>query len=284
MRMMALPAWLKLQEASTWHQILGVTQVWRSPRTLQAFGVGLPKTGTVSLANLLSTNYRSSHEPETWILTHLLKGTTLGTDRKMTLEERIGVLRARDQLLNLNFESNFVLGLLIETLYSSFPDAKYILTIRDCYSWVNSEINQQYISSHISPWDFLYDYRYGLQRYYQPEDICLKEYNLHPLSSYFSYWAGHIKTVLDTIPHDQLLVIRTKDLSSRTNDIANFLEISFDRMMLSKSHSHRRRNKALNILDLIDKNFLEYNASIFCKDIMMEYFGSMNADKSINNF
>lgn len=90
--------------------------------------------------------------------------------------------------------------------------------------------------------------------------------------------------MLNTIPHDQLLVIRTKDLSSRTNDIANFLGIPFDRMMISKSHSHRRRNKALNIVELIDKNFIEHNASIFCKDIMMEYFGGMNVDKSINKF
>jgi len=274
-RPVALPAWLKLQESEIWHHLLSSTERWRPPRELQAFGVGLPKTGTVSLANLLSANYRASHEPETWILTHVLKSAMLSSDRKMTLHERIAVLKARDQVLNLMFESNFVLGLLIDTLYAAFPTARYILTVRNCYTWIDSEINQQYVTGHRQPWSFLADYRYGAQRNYQKEDICLEQYNLYPVSEYFSYWAGHIKKVIATIPATQLLVVRTEDLSRRTGEIADFLGVSHYSMSVEQAHSHERRHKPLNIFDLVGEGYLESQASFYCKDIMNEFYGGV---------
>jgi len=274
-RPIALPAWLKLQEFTAWQRIMAGATEWRAPRELHAFGVGLPKTGTVSLANLLRANYRASHEPETWILTHVLQSATLGAKRQIAVEDRIAILQARDHLLNLNLESNFVLGLVIDSLYAAFPNAKYILTIRDCYSWINSEINQQYVTGPRQPWSFLADYRYGPQRHYRPEDACLQEHNLYPVASYFSYWAAHIRAVRDTVPTDQLLIVRTEDLSYRTHDIADFLGIPHESLNLERSHSHQRHEKPLNIRQLVGSAFLERQASFFCGDLMEEYYDSL---------
>ena len=121
-RPFALPIWLRLQERKNWQRVVHTVMARRSPRPFHAFGVGLPKTGTVSLANLLQPHYAASHEPETWILTHLFQRSTPGAANPMSLEEQIRVLHTRDRMLNLALESNFVLGYVIEPLYAAFPD------------------------------------------------------------------------------------------------------------------------------------------------------------------
>lgn len=267
-----LPVWLKLQKSAIWQRALAHAKEWRPPREFHAFGVGLPRTGTLSLANLLSSNYRSEHEPETWILTHLFKQSTLGYGQNLSKDQRIDILKARDNLLNLSFESNHVLGLVIDSLYDAFEDAKYILTVRDCYSWLNSTINRRQYTGYRQPWALLADYRYGARRNYSEEEAQLEEMGLYPVGKYFSYWSDHIHSVLTTIPSDNLLVIRTRDLSQRTHAIADFLDIPHDSLNHEKKHSHRRREKSLNIYDLVDRDYIEEQAEFHCGDLMDKFY------------
>jgi len=274
-RPIALPVWLRLQERRIWQRIVHAATTRRAPRPFQAFGVGLPKTGTVSLANLLKPHYAASHEPETWILTHLFQRSTSGAAHPLSLEEQIRVLRTRDRLLHLTLESNYVLGYVIEALHAAFPDARYILTIRDCFSWINSAINQRYAIGYRQPWSLLADYRYGVWPFYAPEENKLKALNLYPIRGYFTYWSRHIKTVRQTIPPDQLLIIRTRDLSHRTQDIADFLSIPHSHLNLERSHSHKRSEKPLDIKELVPPAFLYEQAERYCADLMEEFYDGL---------
>lgn len=277
----ALPLWLKLQESAVWHKAVSSFTEDRPERPFQAFGIGLPKTGTVSLANLLKKSYHATHEPETWILTHILQRTSLGEQNRLGDAEAINILKTRDRLIYSSFESNFVLGMLIDVAYEAFPSAKYILTIRDCYSWVNSEINQQHLIGNTQPWGLLADYRYGKRLYYPGAELALKRHGLYPLSSYFTYWAEHIQSVLDTIPTNKLLVIRTRDLNRRTQEIADFLEVPHDTLDTKRVHSHRRKRKPLDIRELVDSSHLREQALIHCGDIMDQFYAE---DKVADEF
>lgn len=268
----ALPLWLKLQESAVWRKTLSRFAGNRPERPFHAFGVGLPKTGTVSLANLLKKNYHATHEPETWILNHILQRSSLGEQNRLDDSSVIGILKSRDRLIYPSFESNFVLGMLIDVLHEAFPSAKYVLTIRDCYSWINSEINQQHLIGNTQPWGLLADYRYGKRLYYPSAESTLKRYRLYPLSSYFSYWSEHIQSVLETIPSDKLLVIRTRDLNRKTQEIAEFLEIPHDMLDTERIHSHQRKKKPLDIRDLVDSSHLQEQALRHCSDIMDRFY------------
>ena len=48
---------------------------------------------------------------------------------------------ARDHALALEVDSSALNFDLLDLLLSEFPDARYLLTIRDCYSWCNSVFN-----------------------------------------------------------------------------------------------------------------------------------------------
>jgi hypothetical protein len=226
----------------------------------------------VSLANLLKKNYHATHEPETWILTHILQRSSLGEQNRLDNSTAIDILKSRDRLIYPSFESNFVLGMLIDVVYKAFPSAKYILTIRDCYSWINSEINQQHLIGNTQPWGLLADYRYGKRLYYPNAESALKCYGLYPLSSYFSYWSEHIQSVLETIPSDKLLVIRTRDLNRKTQDIADFLEIPHDMLDTERIHSHQRRKKPLDIRELVESSHLREQALLHCNNIMDRFY------------
>lgn len=273
-RPIALPAWLRLQEVGTWQRAVQHATKRRTSRPFFAFGVGLPKTGTLSLANLLKKNYRAAHEPETWILTHLFESSTIGCGSALSADDRGAILQTRDRLLRLSFESNFVLAYIIDDLYETFPNAKFILTVRHPISWVNSEINQQYVIGYRQPWSRLADYRYGAWRFYNKHEKKLKDLGLYPTEGYFTYWSRHIHSVRQAIPEEQLLVVRTEDLSYRTEELADFLSIPHDSLNVERSHSHKRTEKPLHIQDLVDRDFLVEQANQYCSPLLDEFYDS----------
>jgi len=223
---------------------------------------------------MLKREYRAAHAPEVWTLTHALTQASR-TQNKFSLRDQARLLKNRDALLNLEFESNWIFGLLIRPLYEAFPNAKYILTIRDCFSWINSEINQQHIYGHIQPWNVLADFRYGAMRVFDHREQGLRKLDLYPVSRYFSYWSNHIRLVLDTIPEQQLLVLRTRDLSHEARTIADFLNLDESNLDMQRSHSHRRKDKPLSIEELVDPNYLHYQAKIYCQDIMRKFYDGL---------
>jgi hypothetical protein len=109
-------------------------------------------------------------------------------------------------------------------------------------------------------------------RVYRQEEIKLREYNLYPVRSYFRYWSDHISLVLNTVPEDNLLVVRTRDLSSELETIAKFLDIPVASLDKAVSHSHKRAQKALDIYELVDPDYLHDQAELHCGAIMKRFY------------
>lgn len=107
-------------------------------RKTHVYCIGAAKTGTTSIAQIYNKVYRTAHEPEVEQTTGCVMDYLSGRLSETECAKR---LMARDKRLNLEMESSHPLGYFTPLLVSSFPDAKFLVTIRDPRSWIKSRIN-----------------------------------------------------------------------------------------------------------------------------------------------
>ncbi|WP_138118210.1 sulfotransferase [Alteromonas stellipolaris] len=234
-------------------------------RKFHAFCLGTPKSGTHSVANILS-NFRSYHEiNDTFIIAMIyLSKAGLLSDADIKRE-----LSVRDRYNWLEMDSSHYYGQFPQQLIETFANAKYVLTIRDCISWIDSWFNHQ-LARDVQEKNSLYDlgrtnyYDRGFE--YTKYDEPLRQYGLFPLASYFQFWAEHNNNVLTSIPKEQLLIIKTKELGSASTKLASFLNIEPKELVTEKSHSFKAKEK-LNILQQLDKSFVRDTATQYCESI-----------------
>jgi len=164
---------------------------WCFPNPLlrfKAYCVGLPKTGTLSLHAMFHQGYRSAHEPTSRFLIHKMLAFTQG---KMSQSEWVNYVKCRDRWLALEMDSSSLNYYLIEVLVEEFKTAKFILTIRDCYSWCDSLINHC-LTHPNHPWWNAHWIKLGKHCYQtsQPhakEEQILFENGLYTLDGYLRY-------------------------------------------------------------------------------------------------
>lgn len=246
------------------------------PRRLHVYGVGAPKSGTHSLANLFTPTYRAAHEPRAALtIVHLLRYLQ-GDTRAETVAR---LLRARDRWLNLEVEAAHYLGFVAGELAQTFPEARFVLTIREPYSWLTSAVNQS-IYNYANPhpdravWLALSDYRYGRHGFdYDAEEAPLRAYGgVYPIGSYLGYWTAHTEAVLDAVPEDRLLVMRTHELRTRSADLARFLDIPSETLSLEKAHAFARPVKTVEVHEVVDHGYLEAEVARRCGPLMERFF------------
>ncbi|VEP15945.1 hypothetical protein H1P_390013 [Hyella patelloides LEGE 07179] len=74
-----MSSWLQIQKNALWSEYWKKIRKKRPPREIHAFCIGLPKTGTNSIANMLEC--KTAHEPEKSILFDLYKANIKGRIR-----------------------------------------------------------------------------------------------------------------------------------------------------------------------------------------------------------
>jgi hypothetical protein len=87
------------------------------------------------------------------------------------------------------------------------------------------------------------------------------------LDGYLSYWAYHYRTVLDDIPEDRRLLLRTKDLDESTDRIASFVGVETSSLCTEGSHSHRTAEKH-GVLEEIDESYLRRKMDFYCNEVI----------------
>jgi hypothetical protein len=187
----------------------------------------------------------------------------------------------RDLLLNLELESSWLTYFYIDILASRMREARFILTVRDPYSWLDSIINFHYLMRRNSypwmkPWvRVLEDFYFGDNDWhYSLGDRFLKECRLLPVRSYLRLWRVHNQAVISGIPSDRLYVVNTLDIAHEIHNIANFLNIQSDQLDRSVSHSHKNTKKKFQICDVVDKGYLKSSVDEFCSDFVKDLFGN----------
>jgi len=240
-------------------------------RRTQVYGVGIAKSGTRSLGRMFTGNVRAAHERGVLPLIDKFFDWRSGRTSEQEMGEWI---RARDRAMALEVDSSWLNILILGFLRREFPEARYVLTIRDCYSWLNSTLNHSVRFRKVSPVqrikarDLVFN-RNGFA--HAPEERFLQKGGFYTLDGYFSGWAAHNEQVLARVPPDRLLVVRTDQLRQRACEIADFAGVPRWTICLHRTHEFQNPQKR-PLLREMDRDFLERKVEQHCRPLMTRFF------------
>jgi Sulfotransferase domain len=242
-----------------------------SHRRIHAYCIGLPRSGTHSMATMFSKRYAAYHEPLSHdTIVHLLN-YLLGN---YSSQQFNALLVARDKYLQLEMEASHMLHHVIDRVVDLFPDAKFILTIRDPFSWLESEINQNVFTEHCPIWKALERYRYGrYNRTFEAQERSLATIdNVYPISSYLSYWKDHYTLVTNRVPRHRLFLLKTHEIHKCVIPLASFLNIEPTSIDIEQCHAASNTQKSINLYSYVSKGFVAEQVEQYCGDIVHKIF------------
>ena len=252
----------------------------------KAYCVGMGKTGTTTMHAIFRNQYRSAHEPEARFLTKKIIAFTQGNIDQSQFTQYI---KHQDRRLGLEMNSSNLNYYLIDILVNEFSNAKFILTIRDCYSWLDSIINHHLVNLNRlksnnwfrHDWLLLTDMRYRTDKKHVKEETILANNGLYTLDGYFSSWRESNSKILATVPEERLLIVKTAEINQSIQRIEEFLGIPVG--TIPNRVRENVRSKKTNLLSQINKDFLEEKANFHCKELMDKYFPEVKGFNSYND-
>jgi len=240
-------------------------------RRTRLFCVSIAKSGTRSIGRMFSRNVRAAHEARVLPLIDKFFDWRNGRISEADMSEW---LRARDRELALEVDSSWLNILILEFLLREFPEARFVLTIRDCYSWLNSTLNHSVRFRKVSPRQRVRARDFVFQRdgfVHAPEERILQAGGFYTLDGYFSGWAAHNGQVLTRVPPERLLVVRTDQIRQRAFEIADFAGLPCRAVRLDRTHEFQNPAKREMIRHL-DRDFLERKVEQHCRPLMTQFF------------
>ena len=242
----------------------------RNPgRHTHLYCVGIAKTGTHSITDMFDSTVRSEHEPEHGLVINKILAFGQG---RLDEEKMRRYLRRRDRRLYLEIDSSHLNVFFVELLVEEFKSARFVMTIREPYSWLNSFINHSLLRDQGRQWVRLCDFMFRPDILTHPaEEQVLKERGLYTLEGYLGYWATNIQKVISSVPADQLLIVRTDQITKRAFEIADFSGLPRTAVRPEQSHTFKRPGD-LGLLHEIDREYLQQRVSQFCQPLMDKFF------------
>jgi hypothetical protein len=158
-------------------------------------------------------------------------------------------------------------------LAQMYPDAKFVLLIRDCFSWLDSVVDQQIRSLEKGKvWDSYFRAK-NLQHddQFAPEEAPLQDAGLIPIAAWFRGWAAMNQSVLGAVPADRLLVVRTEDLDGSVATLARFAGVP--ESTVQPVHANRNPSPS-GLLGALPVPFVLERAREHCGPIMETYWGA----------
>jgi Sulfotransferase domain len=213
------------------------------PRRFHLIAVGLPKTGTTSLASLFQ-HFRWGDEflfPESVERLIAWKGGRLDRDvmrRWLALRDEAGALELDSASFN-----HYFLDIMVEL----HPAARFVYTRRDAVSWADSFLNMVlrhsiYLRDH--PWP---EWQLALGRLmapsFDPGHFASPE-RLRPAlrqlaEELLEFYARETARIEAALPPERSLVIPTEDLTLSLDTLAEFAGVT--RLALNAAGSHENR-------------------------------------------
>lgn len=187
------------------------------PRKFRVYCIGPPKTGTHSIARVFEA-YRSVHEPHFHDFAHWIEGRWEGTIGREEIEDW---LVERDKFLWLECESSHPMAWFADLITDLFPESKFIITIRDCMSWLDSIIDQHINYRQGGQVRRLEDLFYGSRSDDHRFDALAKR-RVYTLENYLEYWVGHYNRVLREEVLSRAIFVRTKEITERAEELLEF--------------------------------------------------------------
>lgn len=243
----------------------------RAERRFQAFGVGLPRSGTHSLAYMFDLYYRAGHEP----VPERAIGLVLQWERgEISREALVSALLERDRLLGLHLEASHYLHHVAGELAETFPRAKFLLTVREPGAWLESEVNQNRLSRDSGHYRALEQHRYSRYGFAHEFGALEALDNVYPVRAYLTYWVDHISKVLRAVPSERLLVVDTHDLRGKMAAIAAFVGVPERSLHAERQHSGMRVPET-DLYALVDRKDVDAHIEAICGDFIRKTFPAM---------
>lgn len=236
-----------------------------SERRLHLYGVGTGKTGTHSVAAVFERDYRAGHEAEAKELMELLFEIWAGERPRSELGP---YLRDRDRRLDLEVDADLVYGEVVGELVELFADARFVLTVREPWPWLDSMTNHSLARPTASHWARWRDVRFRADELARPpEEQAWAERGLYTLEGYLGSWARHNRLVLDAVPPERLLVIRTEDLGRRLGDLARFAGVDVQTLDADRVHSFPAAGR-FDAVDDLDPDYVQDTIDRLCGEVL----------------
>ena len=234
------------------------------PRRTHLYCVGLPKSGTHSLAAMFEDRYRARHEPQLSYISWLKSEHRAGRIDDAALRR---YLNHRDLVLWLELESSAGLGVLTPHLVALRPGARFILTWREpmgwIRSWTNHVLNRPYGPTSIWTLNRAQEYRPATLEW-SPHEEALRARGLYPIAGYLEYWARHVRTVLDAVPRERLLVLRVDQIRSRIAEVARFAGVPEPTLLHEEAHAFKGLGDQ-GVIAQVDPGFLAAEVERCCR-------------------
>jgi hypothetical protein len=237
------------------------------PRTFHGYCLGAEKTGTTTIHHMFKRSFRSAHEP---FYPQTIQLVLDFLENRLSKTKAAEILKERDETLNLEVESNHLLIYFSGILVDLFPEAKFMITIREPYNLLNSMLNWYLIHNFNDTWNLYRDYFFEHNHDdFEPEEEILKKKNLYPLDAFLRKIADHYNHVAANIPKHRRVMIRTDRLNNSREILSSFFNIDKLSLEIAYANANSRKRK---ILDQLDENFVRRKIWKYCKQIITEHF------------
>jgi hypothetical protein len=199
------------------------------------YGVGTGKTGTHSLAAIFERDHRAAHEGGAKELMEIIFAVADGTAPRQDIRDH---LVERDARLALDMDASLVNGEVVADLVALFPGSRYVLTVREPHAWLDSMANHSLAHETPPHWVRWRELRFRSAELTHPsEEAAWRDRGLYTLDGYLGSWARHNRMVLEAVPADDLLIVRTEDLADRLDELAGFCGVPAESLDHSRVHS-----------------------------------------------
>lgn len=214
--------------------------------------IGNFKTGTLSLASLLSGQLKGCHEPDTYLFYKMWLAQAEG---RLSPEAWEQFLIRRSNTLALDFESSGFLITEASILPRVFPETRFILTLREPKDWLCSllrqiDANRAGLKDHY--WERVLERWFGFDS--NSEGNTLYPFDLAFLvPRMLQFWKTSNEAAIRSLPADRSLILETKKLSNSLDLLESFMGWKPGALIRSRSYLHRTQSpQAFKGLDKIE--------------------------------
>lgn len=206
----------------------------------QAYYVGLPKTGSTTVSEMLSS-YRCQHERD---MPSLSYWGIERADGRIDSRRAMELIGARLEDPALEFDACTSLHWHADELVSRFPTARFVHVVRDVRSWTQSLLDMEYRRAvdarlrrlSIAPWEATFR-RHFLGEADPWRDADASDERL--LVRAMQVWGTHMSTMRQHLPRERTLVLTTSSLDGASRPLAEFLGIPSTRVGQPPRHNMR---------------------------------------------
>lgn len=227
-------------------------------RRTHCFCLGAAKTGTTSFASMFQAYYRSAHEAETSQLTVAVENVIL---EKWQGADVVPWLRARDKRLNLEVEASHPLGYMAKWLPQVFPEARFVITIREPLPWLKSRLNFHYYKVPVEWQSYRHTIWSPWHKGFCPEEKVLEELGLYSLDAYLAQYAEQYKLLFRHLPQDRSIIVKTEQLNSSIEKIADF--VGLNPTTITRQHANGFAPET-SVIDLLAEDFVAQRIAVHC--------------------